>query len=195
MGEKTNFEREFLVIDSGIFKMSRTLTFYTLKIQCYIFFQEIALSKYWLMKSEPNTYSIDDLKKDKKTLWDGIRNYQARNFMMNDMDMGDAVLFYHSNAKPPGVIGLARVSQPYQPDPTAMDKTSKYFDPRSTKVRPIWHCVEVEYIRKFKRLISLNEIRKEKKLQEMTLLARSRLSIQPVTKTQFQHICQMELIS
>ena len=89
------------------------------------------------MKSEPEAYSIDEFKMDKKTLWDGIRNYQARNFMMKDMCVGDEVLFYHSNAKPPGVVGLARISQQAQPDPTAKDKKSKYFDPKSTDKKPI----------------------------------------------------------
>ena len=147
--------------------------------------------KYWLMKSEPSSYSIDTFKKEKKTLWDGIRNYQARNFMMNEMSLGDEVLFYHSNAKPPGVIGIAKVSQPAQPDPTARDPQSKYFDPKSTKENPIWHCVEIQFLKRLKRLVSLDEIREEKKLQEMQLLKRSRLSIQPLTKFEFEYIYQI----
>ena len=153
--------------------------------------KKTTLKQYWLMKSEPSAYSIDTFQKDRKTLWDGIRNYQARNFMMNEMSVGDEVLFYHSNAKPPGVIGLAQVSHPAQPDPTAMDKKSKYFDPKSTKEKPIWHCVEIQFVKKFKRLVSLDEIRKDEKLQKMKLLSHSRLSIQPLTKSEFHHICQI----
>ena len=149
------------------------------------------MKKYWLMKSEPSAYSIDMFKKDKKTLWDGIRNYQARNFMMNEMSLGDGVLFYHSNAKPPGVVGLARLSQLAQPDPTARDPKSKYFDPKATVEKPIWYCVELEYVRKLKRPVSLDEIRGETKLQKMILINRSRLSIQPVTEREFTYICQM----
>ena len=107
---------------------------------------------YWLMKSEPNTYSIDDLKKDAKTIWDGVRNYQARNFMMRDMQVGDTVLFYHSSADPSGVSGIAKVSRKALPDPTQFDKKSKYYDPKSTKEKPRWYCVEVSYQEKFKNL-------------------------------------------
>ena len=153
--------------------------------------KETTLKQYWLMKSEPGAYSIDTFQQDRKTLWDGIRNYQARNFMMNEMSVGDEVLFYHSNAKPPGVIGLAQVSRPAQPDPTALDKKSKYFDPKSTKEKPIWYCVEIQFVKKFKRLVSLDEIRKEKKLQKMKLLSHSRLSIQPLTKSEFNHIAKL----
>lgn len=148
--------------------------------------------KYWLMKSEPEAYSIDDLKKDKTTLWDGIRNYQARNFMMKDMQVGDEVLFYHSNAKPPGVVGLATVSKPAQPDPSALDKKSKYYDPKATKERPIWECVEVKYAKKFKNFLSLDELKQVTALKDMLLLKRgTRLSIQPVTKKQFDVICKL----
>ncbi len=151
----------------------------------------LPMFKYWLMKSEPQTYSIDDFKRDKTTLWDGIRNYQARNFMIHDMSLGDHVLFYHSNASPPGVIGLAIVSGLAQPDPTARDKNSKYFDPKATDEKPIWQCVELKFTGKFKRLVSLNEIREQKKLQNMILIQRSRLSVQPVTKEEFECICHM----
>ena len=97
------------------------------------------------MKSEPTTYSIDHLKKDKKTIWDGVRNYQARNFMMQDMKVGDTVLFYHSNAEPPGVSGVAKISKAAIPDPTQFDKKSKYFDPKATKEKPRWFCVEIAF--------------------------------------------------
>ena len=101
--------------------------------------------QYWLMKSEPDVFSIDDLKKQKQTTWDGVRNYQARNFMMNDMQVGDLVLFYHSNAKPPGIAGLATVSKKAEPDPTQFDKKSEYFDPKATKEKPRWFCVKVKF--------------------------------------------------
>lgn len=147
---------------------------------------------YWLMKSEPETYSIDHFMKDKQTLWDGIRNYQARNFMIKDMAVGDEFLFYHSNAKPPGVAGRGIISKPAQPDPSAMDHGSKYYDPKSTKERPIWECVTVQFKKKFKNFISLPDIRNEKKLAKMMLIKKgARLSIQPLSKDEFRFICQM----
>jgi len=148
--------------------------------------------KYWLMKSEPDVYSIDSLKKEKKCLWDGIRNYQARNFMMKDMEVGDQVLFYHSNHKPPGIAGLAVVSKEAQPDPTQFDKKSKYFDAKSSKENPRWHCVEVKYKKKFKNYISLDQIRELKSLADMMVIRKgARLSIQPVTQKEFETICKI----
>lgn len=148
--------------------------------------------QYWLMKSEPDVYSIDHLKKEKTTLWDGIRNYQARNFMMKDMKVGDQVLFYHSNAKPPGIAGLAVISKSAVPDPTAFDKKSKYHCDKSTKENPRWFCVEVKYKKKLKTFIPLDEIKVTKKLEEMVVIRKgSRLSIQPVTKKEFDVICKM----
>ena len=148
--------------------------------------------KYWLMKSEPETYSLDQLKKDKTTLWEGVRNYQARNFMMNDMKVGDKVLFYHSNATPPGVAGLAIVSRLATPDPSAFDKKSPYYDAKSKKEKPSWYCVEVEYVSHFKTLVSLSDLREEPKLSEMLVLKKGqRLSIQPVTKGEYDLICKM----
>ena len=104
----------------------------------------MAKINYWLMKSEPSTYPIEQLKKEKKTLWDGVRSYQARNIMQT-MSVGDKVLFYHSNAKPSCVVGLAEVSKKAVPDPSQFDKKSKYFDPKSDPDNPRWHCVEVKY--------------------------------------------------
>ncbi|MCH9614086.1 MAG: hypothetical protein SP1CHLAM54_10960 [Chlamydiia bacterium] len=134
---------------------------------------------YWLMKSEPNTYSIDDLKIDKKTHWDGVRNYQARNFMRDQMKVGDTVLFYHSNAKPPGIIGLATVaSEPYS------DHTAGTDHP--------WVMVDVAFQKKFPRLLSLDELKTIKGLEEMLLLRKGqRLSIQPVTKKEYQIILKL----
>ena len=108
-------------------------------------------TRYWLMKSEPSNYSISDLKKDRRSLWDGVRNYQARNFMMKDMKVGDKVLFYHSNAFPSGVYGLARVSAPAQADLTALDPKSQYFDSKATPENPRWFCVEVQFEKQLKK--------------------------------------------
>ena len=147
---------------------------------------------YWLMKSEPNTYSIDDLKKDKKTIWDGVRNYQARNFMMRNMQVGDAVLFYHSSADPSGVSGIAKVSRKALPDPTQFDKKSKYYDPKSTQKTPRWYCVEVAYQEKFKNFVSLQELRKVKDLKNMLVLKKGqRLSIQPLQKKEFETVLKL----
>ncbi len=143
--------------------------------------------KYWLMKSEPDTYPLEQLKKEKKSLWDGVRNYQARNFM-KEMNVGDQILFYHSNAKPPGVVGLAQVSKKAVPDPTQFKKNSKYFDPKSTQEKPRWECVEVKYKKTFKNMLSLNEVKEMKSLADMPLVNRSRLSVQPVSKKQFDII-------
>lgn len=148
--------------------------------------------QYWLMKSEPDVFSIDDLKNQKQTTWDGVRNYQARNFMMNDMQVGDLVLFYHSNAKPPGIAGLATVSKKAEPDPTQFDKKSEYFDPKATKEKPRWFCVKVKFKEKFKDLIPLEEIKSEKALKDMLVVQKGqRLSIQPVKEKDYKHILKM----
>ena len=147
------------------------------------------MSQYWLMKSEPDVFSIEDLRRQGTALWDGVRNYQARNFMTQSMKVGDWVLFYHSNAEPPGVAGLAKVSAPAKPDPTAWDKKSKYYDERSTPERPVWFGVEVEFVERFPRLVPLSELREQRDLKDMLLLKRGqRLSIQPVTKKEFECI-------
>ena len=148
--------------------------------------------KYWLMKSEPDVFSIDDLKQKKTTMWDGVRNYQARNFMMKDMEKGDQVLFYHSNTKPPGVAGLATVSKNALPDETAFDKNSEYYDEKSTREKPRWFCVEVKYKKMFNDYVSLEEIKEKKSLSDMKVVQKGmRLSIQPVTKKEFEIICKM----
>ena len=150
------------------------------------------MTRIWLMKSEPDVFSIGDLKRRRKSLWDGVRNYQARNFMTQDMRVGDTILFYHSNAEPPGVAGLAKVSGKAIADPTQFDRKSKYFEPRATKEKPVWFCVEVEFVSEFPRLVPLDEIRSNSILKSMALLQRGqRLSIQPVTESQFQTIVQM----
>jgi predicted RNA-binding protein with PUA-like domain len=145
--------------------------------------------KHWLMKSEPETYSIDDLKRDKKTLWEGVRNYQARNFMMKDMQVGDEVLFYHSNANPPGIAGTAVVSRAAVPDPSALNTKSDYFDPKASVDHPIWFCVEVQFKQKFKSLLPLEDLRKAKALAKMPLLQKGqRLSVQPVSAAEYAHV-------
>ncbi len=148
--------------------------------------------RYWLMKSEPSVYSIYDLKKSKKDLWDGVRNYQARNFMMKDMQAGDKALFYHSNANPPGIAGLMHISKIKQPDLTAQDPKSKYHDPRATKENPIWFCVEVQFQAVFKNFIPLEELRKHKSLKNMALLKKGqRLSVMPLTKQEYGYILKL----
>ncbi len=151
-------------------------------------------TKYWLLKSEPNCFSIDDLadEKNKTTHWDGVRNYQARNFMRDDMKKGDKVLFYHSNAKPPGVAGVAKIVKESYPDFTAFDSKDKHFDPKSKQETPRWFMVDIKLENKLKRLVSLPELRSVKSLEGMVLLQKgSRLSVQPVTKKQFETVCKL----
>lgn len=146
----------------------------------------------WLMKSEPDVYSIDNLAKDKKTWWEGVRNYQARNFMTQQMKVGDTVLFYHSNAEPPGIAGIAKVSHEAAPDQLQFNKKSEYFEPRATSEKPVWQCVQVEFIEKFNELIPLEELKKNKNLESMLVLKKGqRLSIQPVTDQEFKVILKM----
>ena len=149
--------------------------------------------KYWLMKSEPEDYSIDDLERDGREPWDGIRNYQARNMMRDDMKVGDKVFFYHSNCKEPGVVGIARVaSEPY-PDPTQFDKKSRYYDEKSTKENPRWLLVDVEFEKKLSRTITLTEIKAKKSLADMILTRRgNRLSVMPVSPKHWKTILGME---
>lgn len=144
---------------------------------------------YWLMKSEPDVYSIDNLKRDGQTEWEGVRNYQARNFMMKDMRLGDLVLFYHSNATPSGIAGLAKVSRLAQPDKTSWKKNSPYYDEKSSPEKPRWFCVQVEFIEKFKKIISLEDLRSTRGLEEMDVLKKGqRLSIMPVQSGEFKII-------
>ena len=148
--------------------------------------------QFWLMKSEPDCYSIDDLKKDKQAEWDGVRNYQARNFMRDDMKIGDEVLFYHSSTKPAGVAGRARVCKEAYPDFTAWDTKSDHPDPKSTPENPIWQMVDVCFVEKFKDVIGLTELKQDSFFDDMMVTQRgSRLSIQPVHKKHFDRIVQM----
>lgn len=146
---------------------------------------------YWLLKSEPETYSIDALKRDRVTGWTGVRNYQARNFL-RAMKRGDLALFYHSNATPPGVAGVCRVAKEAYPDPEQFVPKSEYYDEKATSEAPRWFCPDVEFVKKLPRLIPLEELRGEKKLAGMILLQRgSRLSVTPVTKGEFEHILSL----
>jgi predicted RNA-binding protein with PUA-like domain len=145
--------------------------------------------KYWLMKSEPDVFSIDDLKTKKQSGWDGVRNYQARNFMRDEMKLGDYILFYHSSCEVPGVAGLGRVCKESHPDPTQFDPKSDYYDEKATKENPRWFMVAVEYVEKSKSYLPLSELKNIKGLEKLPLLQKgSRLSINPVTKEEFQII-------
>lgn len=148
---------------------------------------------YWLMKSEPDVFSIDDLASAGREKWDGIRNYQARNMMRDDMKIGDEILFYHSSCKEPGVTGIARVASAPYADPTQFDRKSKYFDAKSDAKNPRWILVDVEFVRKLSRTISLAEIKADKKLESMILNRRgNRLSIMPVEKKHWTRILSLE---
>ncbi len=154
--------------------------------------QPLVSTGFWLMKSEPESYSIDALAQDGKTLWTGVRNYQARNFMMHSMNPGDKFLFYHSNAEPPGVFGIGKVVRPNCPDPSATDPKDEHRDPKATREMPIWFCAEVEFVSKFNNPVTLPQIRAEKSLAKMALLAPGqRLSVQPVRAEDFQKILEL----
>jgi predicted RNA-binding protein with PUA-like domain len=138
--------------------------------------------RYWLIKSEPNEYSIADLRRDGCTYWDGVRNYQARNFMRDDMRVGDEIFFYHSNAQPMGIYGVAKVVREAYPDHTAFDPSDKHYDPKSDPANPIWMMVDVGYVGTFKEPITLATLKQTPRLEKMLVIQRgSRLSVQPVT--------------
>ena len=148
---------------------------------------------YWLMKSEPDAFSIDDLARVGTEPWNGVRNYQARNFMRDGMRPGDGVLFYHSNCAEPGVVGLAEVASEAYPDPTQFDRGSDYYDPKSTPEQPRWLLVDVAFKRKLRRTITLAELKEEPRLEGFALVQRgNRLSVLPVTKAQWQCILSLE---
>jgi predicted RNA-binding protein with PUA-like domain len=148
--------------------------------------------RYWLMKSEPDVYSIHDLEREGQAEWDGVRNYQARNFMRDEMRVGDAVLFYHSNAKPPGVAGVARVCREAYPDHTAHDPHSKYHDPKSTPDEPRWFMVDVEHVESFPEVIPLDTLRETPGLEDMMVIKKGiRLSVQPVAKREFDMVVKL----
>ena len=147
---------------------------------------------YWLMKSEPHVYPWKMLVEDGETHWDGVRNYQARNMMRDDMKLGDLVLFYHSNFKPPHVVGVAEISKEGYPDHTAQDPSSNYYDEKATPENPRWMMVNIKPVEVMKRTVSLQEMRDNPTLEGMKLLMKgSRLSVQPVTEKHFEIVCQM----
>ena len=144
--------------------------------------------RYWLMKTEPETFSIDDLERVGTEPWTGVRNYLARNHM-RQMQVGDGVLFYHSSCEPPGVAGLARVARTGVVDETQFDPDSKYYDPKSPREAPRWDCVDVAFVEKFTKLVPLADLRADKKLAKMLLLRRGmRLSVQPVAADEYKRI-------
>jgi predicted RNA-binding protein with PUA-like domain len=149
---------------------------------------------YWLIKSEPEAFSIDDLaaKPNQTEHWDGVRNYQARNMLRDQMKVGDLAFFYHSNCTPPGIIGIVEIVREGYPDFTAFEANSKYYDPDSKPDNPRWFMVDVKLKQKFKRLISLEELKQQSKLQDMQLLKKgNRLSVMPVTAEQWQIILEL----
>jgi predicted RNA-binding protein with PUA-like domain len=149
--------------------------------------------RYWLMKSEPSSFSIDDLIRapSQTTSWDGVRNYQARNFM-RDMAVGDQVLFYHSNADPPAIVGIAEVLTTAYADPTQFDNKDHHYDPASDPASPRWDMVDIKYVQKFSQPLSLDQLRKDTKLKGMVLLRKgSRLSVQPVSPLEWKHILSL----
>ncbi len=145
------------------------------------------------MKSEPDAYSIDDLRRDRKQPWDGVRNYQARNMMRDDMRPGDKAFFYHSSCATPAVVGIMKIASEAYPDPTQFDPRSKYFDPKSTRENPRWFLVDVEFERKLKRPVTLQEIKNEPSMAGFTLIRRgNRLSVFPVSKEHWRAVLALE---
>jgi len=143
----------------------------------------------WLVKSEPDCYSIDDLERDQRTFWDGVRNYQARNFMRDQMRAGDGVLYHHSGADPPGIVGIARISREAYPDHTALDPKADHFDPKASRDNPIWFMVDLEFVEKFPRVVTMKELKERPELEGLPLLQRGqRLSVMPVDPRHFEII-------
>jgi len=153
------------------------------------------MPNHWLMKSEPGEFSIDDLRTrpSKTEPWDGVRNYQARNMMRDEMKPGDEVFFYHSACEEPGIVGIAKIASKAYPDPTAFDPKDKHYDPKSNRDDPRWFLVDVKFVRKLKRTIALKELKEHDVLAEMPLLRRgNRLSIMPVTDDEWRYILTLE---
>ena len=151
--------------------------------------------QYWLMKSEPDVFGIDHLRKMPKQTehWDGVRNYQARNMMRDEMQKGDLVFFYHSNCDEPGIVGIAKVVKTGYPDHTAFNPEGKYYDPKSDPDSPRWYMVDVKFVKKLKRTITLTELKTHFQLADMALVRRgNRLSIMPVSEQQWTFILGLE---
>ncbi len=148
---------------------------------------------YWLMKSEPDAFSLDDLEAVDSEPWDGVRNYQARNMMRDEMRVGDQVFFYHSNCKEPGIVGLAEVVREGYPDHTAFDPEAKYYDPKSDPDKPRWYMVDLKFKRRLKRTISLQELKARPELADMPLVRKgNRLSVMPVSAADWDFILGLE---
>jgi predicted RNA-binding protein with PUA-like domain len=148
-------------------------------------------NNYWLMKSEPDVYGIDTLQTHGKTIWDGVRNYQARNFL-KAMQIGDRAFFYHSNTKSPGIVGLMQVSQSLVVDPSQFDATGEYYDPKSTIQNPRWHTVEVEYLQTFSQIVTLAELREQFTPEELLVVRNgNRLSVMSIDPLVAQQILRM----
>ena len=156
-----------------------------------VWYHSRGMAKYWLMKSEPNVYSIDDLARDGETHWDGVRNYQARNFMRDQMKKGDLVLYYHSNTKPTGVVGTAKVVRESYPDFTSFDSGGRYYDPKSTPDSPRWFMVDIGFLEKFPEPVTLVKIKRHNSLQDMVLVKSGRLSVQPVKPEEYEIIVEL----
>lgn len=148
--------------------------------------------RFWLMKCEPDAYTIDDLERDGRTSWEGVRNFQARNFMRDEMQVGDKVLFYASNAAPSGVTGLAEVVRPGYPDHTALIPGHDYHDPKSTRENPIWYMVDIGFVRNFGGTVALETLKQTPGLEQMMVTRKgSRLSVQPVTKAEYDIVVKL----
>jgi predicted RNA-binding protein with PUA-like domain len=148
--------------------------------------------KYWLMKCEPAAYSIDDLARDGVTTWEGVRNYQARNFLRDQMQVGDGVLFYASSADPSGVTGLAEIARPGYPDAFAWKKGHRYFDAASTPDRPLWYLVDIKFVERFPEIVPLDVLKKTAGLEQMMVIRKgARLSVQPVTRGEFDIVSKL----
>ncbi len=148
--------------------------------------------RYWLMKCEPSAYTIDDLARDGRSGWEGVRNYQARNIMRDDMQEGDGVLFYASNADPSGVTGLAEIARAGYPDPFAWKKGHKYFDAASTPDEPVWYTVDIAFVERFPGIVPLETLKATAGLEQMMVIRKgSRLSVQPVTKAEYDIVVRL----
>jgi predicted RNA-binding protein with PUA-like domain len=148
--------------------------------------------RYWLMKCEPAAYTIDDLARDGRTSWEGVRNYQARNMMRDDMHAGDGVLFYASNAEPSGVTGLAEIVRAGYPDHTAWTRGHKYFDNADQESAPVWYMVDIGFVERFPDVVPLDTLKQTKGLEDMVVTRKgSRLSVQPVTRREYDIVCRL----
>ncbi len=148
--------------------------------------------RYWLMKCEPEAYTIGDLERDRSTTWEGVRNYQARNLLRDDMRVGDGVLFYASNAEPSGVAGLAEIVRAGFPDPTAWRRGHEYYDPASTEAKPVWYSVEIGFVERFDATLPLATLKATRGLEKMMVTQKgSRLSVQPVTRAEYDIVVRL----